>query len=205
MLFADNECLLKDQPFDETFDYRVRAVNEAGESAPSKSTEVRIHEPEEAPELPEVMDDVVAEAGKPLELRVPFKGGKPKPTAQILKDGEPVEDADVEVLDDEIVFRIPNPELQNAGNYGIKLTNPFGESETKGNIKVLDRPMPPEDLELTEIFKETASMQWKAPSNDGGSPITGYNIERMDHKRGTWVPMESKHPNEKYTAKKLGQ
>ena len=41
-----NEALLRDQPFDETFDYRVRAVNEAGEGPPSKSTQVKIHEPE---------------------------------------------------------------------------------------------------------------------------------------------------------------
>ena len=70
---------------------------------------------------------------------------------------------------------------------------------------MLDRPDPPEDFELTEVFKETASMTWKKPSNDGGAPVTGYNIERVDHKRGNWVPIENDHAMEKYTAKKLGE
>ena len=83
----------------------------------------------EAPELPEVFEDITCEAGKPLELRVPYKGGKPKPTAELFKDGEPVEFDDVEVLDDEVVFKLKQPVHANSGNYGVKLKNPFGEAE----------------------------------------------------------------------------
>ena len=156
------------------------------------------------PETPEVFEDITCEAGKPLELRIPFKGGKPKPTAELLKDGEPAEFDDCEVMEDEVVFQLKKPVHAHSGNYVAKLKNPFGEADCKGNIKVLDRPDPPEELEISEVTKETASLQWRAPVKDGGSPVIGYNIERKDHKRGNWVPMESGHPAESYKAKKLG-
>ena len=54
--------------------------------------------------MDEEMDDIIGEAHKPLEFRIPFKGGKPKPTAELLKDGVPVDDVDIEVLDDEVTF-----------------------------------------------------------------------------------------------------
>ena len=45
-LVLGTQCMLHNQPTDETFDYRVRAVTEAGEGPPSKATQVTIKDPE---------------------------------------------------------------------------------------------------------------------------------------------------------------
>ena len=39
-------------------------------------------------------------------------------------------------------------------------------------------PDPPTDLSADAVFSDTAELRWTAPANDGGSPITGYFIER---------------------------
>ena len=39
-------------------------------------------------------------------------------------------------------------------------------------------PGPPLDVEVSEVTKDSAVVTWKAPESDGGSPITGYVVER---------------------------
>lgn len=50
-----------------------------------------------------------------------------------------------------------------------------------------DVPDKPESLEVTDIQKNSVTLQWKPPKNDGGSPITGYILEKRDTKRATWT------------------
>lgn len=38
-------------------------------------------------------------------------------------------------------------------------------------------------------------MSWKAPEDDGGKPITGYVVEKMDKASGRWVPVSRTEPN----------
>ena len=51
----------------------------------------------------------------------------------------------------------------------------------------VDPPGAPEAPEVSEITKETASLTWKPPSEDGGTPITGYVIERCQTSSTRWL------------------
>ena len=53
-----------------------------------------------------------------------------------------------------------------------------------------DRPSPPQKLRSTEINVDFITVAWDVPASDGGSPITGYRIEKRDAKRDTWVKVE---------------
>ncbi|ELT96016.1 hypothetical protein CAPTEDRAFT_49277, partial [Capitella teleta] len=50
-----------------------------------------------------------------------------------------------------------------------------------------DPPGPPRDLTVTEYFKSSISISWQAPESDGGSPVTGYNVERRLVSSKRWL------------------
>lgn len=50
---------------------------------------------------------------------------------------------------------------------------------------VLDEPGKPGDLRATDWDKDHVDLAWSPPTSDGGSPITGYIIEKKD-KYGEW-------------------
>jgi len=48
-------------------------------------------------------------------------------------------------------------------------------------------PDAPEAPKVTEIFKDKSTVAWQPPSKDGGSPITGYTVERMSDISSRWI------------------
>jgi hypothetical protein len=48
-------------------------------------------------------------------------------------------------------------------------------------ICLSDKPLPPQGpLDVSDITPETCSLSWKPPTDDGGSPITNYIVEKLD-------------------------
>lgn len=45
---------------------------------------------------------------------------------------------------------------------------------------ILDAPTPPQDIDVTDVFQDRCVIKWKAPTDDGGSPLLHYVIERQD-------------------------
>lgn len=50
---------------------------------------------------------------------------------------------------------------------------------------ITDEPGKPGNLQATDWDKDHVDLKWQPPSNDGGSPITGYIVEKKD-KYGEW-------------------
>lgn len=51
----------------------------------------------------------------------------------------------------------------------------------------IDPPGPPTRLEPSDITKDAVTLTWCEPDDDGGSPITGYWVERLDPDSDKWV------------------
>ena len=51
----------------------------------------------------------------------------------------------------------------------------------------LDKPSPPQNLEVTDVNKDSVILKWRAPANDGGSAVTNYVIEKRDVKRSNFL------------------
>ena len=50
---------------------------------------------------------------------------------------------------------------------------------------MIDEPGKPTDVTPTDWDKDHVDLKWTGPTNDGGSPITGYIVEKKD-KYGDW-------------------
>ena len=67
-----------------------------------------------------------------------------------------------------------------------------------------DKPAPPTNLQITQITPETVTLVWEKPTDDGGSPITKYIIEKRDMKRATWTSVGTATSSEhEFTVPKL--
>ena len=57
------------------------------------------------------------------------------------------------------------------------------------SVIISDKPGKPEGpLEAKDITAEGCKLEWNKPLDDGGLPVTGYVIEKMDTASGRWVP-----------------
>ena len=48
-------------------------------------------------------------------------------------------------------------------------------------------PDPPYNLVASDITRTEATITWQAPDVDGGTPITGYHVERCSDNSARWV------------------
>ena len=87
---------------------------------------------------------------------------------------------------------IENAERKQSGMYKIHAVNEHGEDEDEVEFTVLAPPGPPRGLPSTamvsDVHKEGCKLTWKEPLDDGGTPIIGYIIEKMDIEDGVWKP-----------------
>ena len=69
----------------------------------------------------------------------------------------------------------------------------------------LDVPNAPEGpLEVTDLTEKSATLSWKPPKSDGGSPLTAYIIEVRDARRTTWKKVgETKPTSTEFTVRDL--
>lgn len=48
---------------------------------------------------------------------------------------------------------------------------------------------------MSDITQSGCKLRWEPPEDDGGKPITGYVIEKMDKATGRWVPIAHTEPD----------
>jgi len=50
-----------------------------------------------------------------------------------------------------------------------------------------DKPSAPRNVRPIEVDSTFITVAWDAPAADGGSPVTGYVVEKKDSKRGEYM------------------
>ncbi|ESO04851.1 hypothetical protein HELRODRAFT_143639, partial [Helobdella robusta] len=74
----------------------------------------------------------------------------------------------------------------DAGLYTLTLENPFGKDTMNIKLKTIDKPGPIKNLAVKSVTSNTVTLTWGEPDTDGGSDITGYNVEKKEGQRKMW-------------------
>ncbi|CAF0817484.1 unnamed protein product, partial [Didymodactylos carnosus] len=196
------------------YEYRVTAVNEAGPGEPSTGTGGIFAKPEnEKPSFdlsalfgPLGKKEIRVKAGEPLTIDLPISGS-PAPTITWIKDGEdvqPTRDTQLESNDIHAKLYKPSSKGTDAGKYKVKLKNASGEDECDIDVIVMGKPgVPGGPLTATETTKNSVSLQWKPPKENGGSDVTGYIIEKCLENSDNWEKVSGAFSQPKGTIKGL--
>lgn len=175
----------------ETYQFRVRAVNKGGKGEPSDPTGDIIAKPRKL--VPKInvagLLDIRVRAGSPIHLEVEYEG-EPAPKASWKISDVPLTGTNrVEIITKDKTSKvvIPSSVRSDSGTYMIQVENEHGKDKASCTVTVLDVPGTPEGpVKISDISKEGCTLTWKSPSDDGGSDIMHYVVEKMDTIRGSW-------------------
>lgn len=182
---------------------RIRARNREGDSEPSPQTAPKICKARFVkPFFVDVgtMQNITIRKGQMGRWDVAY-GGEPDPTsAWFFSKGKlgvapevPVKQSDdehitLETYDRNTVLTVKKAVRTDSGRYFIRVTNEVGVAEHKADLLVLDKPSPPDgEPEANKVRADSATVSFRPPKDDGGCPILGYIIEKMDTETGRWV------------------
>uniref|UniRef100_A0A8C8VEL6 Titin n=1 Tax=Pelusios castaneus TaxID=367368 RepID=A0A8C8VEL6_9SAUR len=173
---------------DAAYEFRVIARNAAGAvsqpSEPSDAITCR-----DDIEAPRIMVDakykgvLVLKAGEVFRLEADVSG-RPPPTLTWTKDEKELEDTaklEIKIADFSTVVINKDSARRDGGAYTLTASNPGGFAKHIFNVKVLDRPGPPEGpLAVSEVTTEKCVLSWLPPLDDGGAKIDHYVVEKRE-------------------------
>jgi predicted RNA-binding protein with TRAM domain len=200
---ADTKATVKEGLIEgKTYEFRLQAVTKAGPGAPSEPTkQITCKSRFVKPFIRgDGMRDIVIKCGQTLTWEVQY-GGEPTPDVAWFS-GDKVVESDGERItinryEQNTVITVRRCTRADSTKYKLVLTNSSGSAETKADGVVLGKPSRPMGpLEITDVRANKATVKWKKPEDDGGSPITGYVLEKRDLDSGLWVPCGEAKPDD---------
>lgn len=199
-----NTATVPDLTEGQEYEFRIIAVNKAGQSEPSEPSDlVTARLRFLAPKIKTPLNDIRIKAGLIFHIDIDFIG-EPVPSVTWTVDNhKPLESTDrttVTSIGHHTIVHTVNCQRSDSGRYKLRLENDSGSDEGEFQLIVLDRPSPPAGpLEYEEVTANSATLSWKPPKDNGGSEITAYVIEKRDLTHGGgWVPAVT-YVNAKYT------
>ncbi|KAI7803613.1 myosin binding protein Ca [Triplophysa rosa] len=186
-----NSYRVKGLPVGEKMLFRVTAVNIAGRSPPAVTGQaVTIREIVERPKirLPrQLRTKYIKRVGEKINLVIPFQG-KPRPIVTWFKDGAPLDIAGVNIRTSEVdtILFIRQSVREHSGQYTLSVQIENMEDKANIQIQIVDKPGPPMNVTVTDVWGFNAALEWKPPKDNGNSEITGYSIQKADMKTKEW-------------------
>ena len=183
----ETEARVSDLIEGQEYQFRVKAVNKAGPSAPSEPSQSIVTKPRNLLPKIEHIRDVTVHAGQPVKLDAKVIGEPPPKTTWFLGDKE-IKSDDHTKIDSEpyhTKLQIPSAVRGDTGTYKLVASNQSGSDEVEVKVTVLDKPSAPEGpLDVSDVHAEGCKLKWKPPADDGGVPIEAYVVEKQDQATG---------------------
>uniref|UniRef100_A0A8C9U1E8 Titin-like n=1 Tax=Scleropages formosus TaxID=113540 RepID=A0A8C9U1E8_SCLFO len=175
----------------EEYIFRVVAVNEKGKSDPrTLAVPVQAKDLVIDPDVRPVFSSYTVQVEKDLKVEIPI-AGRPKPNITWTKDGSPLKQTTrVNVINTEnhTTINIKEATRDDAGLYGIAVSNVVGQKEATIEIITLDKPGPPTGpVRFSEVNVQSITISWDPPKFTGGSSVIGYHLERKERNSILWT------------------
>uniref|UniRef100_A0AAZ3SDW8 Myosin binding protein C3 n=1 Tax=Oncorhynchus tshawytscha TaxID=74940 RepID=A0AAZ3SDW8_ONCTS len=177
--------IIRDLPTGEKMQFRVRAYNTAGPSAPTSLAQaVTIREIMQKPKIwiPRILrQTLIKKVEETINLVIPFQG-KPRPVITWSKDGEHLNPKQVSVRnsDTDTILFIRKSERKDSGKYEVKLQIENVEDTASISIQIVAGPF------IMDVWGFNVALEWKPPKDNGNCEITGYMVQKADKKTMEW-------------------
>ena len=191
------------------YSFRVKAVNNIGESQPAISQIVEIREPETAPEIKlevGVKGTLQIRAGEPLYLPATITGVPYPKISWIRGEAEKLENTDeiqIVTKDKTVTLCIQKSTRADSSLYTITAANANGSKSARCNVLVEDVPSTPINLQTTKVTSKDIVLAWAIPEDNGGADILNYVVEKRKGKNKSWISVNSTVVDTKYKVNKL--
>ena len=121
---------------------------------------------------------VVFEKDEKVTLKIPYVGN-PQPKAEWMKGTDVIKPSEtspysVEITNHAVILKINKPSNSLSDTYRLKLSNELGSDSCEIKVHMSDLPDAPRFLVAENVGSDNVTISWKAPTNDGGSPIINY-------------------------------
>lgn len=192
---------------DAEYEFCVRAVNKVGSSKRSPYSNAaaakdRTAEPSFDVDI-EMRKVLVAKHGTAFSLNVPFKGN-PAPSVAWAKEGVDLKvRGTIESTESSTSLTIEKATRYDSGEYTVTIESPLGKATLPVVVKVLDSPGPPVNVKVSSVTRDSATLTWEAPENDGGDPVKAYHVEKREASKKAWVSATSNCHSLSYTVEDL--
>lgn len=138
----------------------------------------------------EDLEDITIKVSTQVKFIVHIDG-EPAPDVMWQFNGKGIGESKAQIENEDYIsrFTLTKTTRKQSGQYTITASNSSGTDSVTISIKVKSRPTRPKGpLEVSEVFDDQATLDWKPPEDDGGEPVDHYEIEKMSTKDGIWVP-----------------
>uniref|UniRef100_A0A3B3ID14 Titin n=1 Tax=Oryzias latipes TaxID=8090 RepID=A0A3B3ID14_ORYLA len=180
------------------YDFRVKAKNDAGISDPQATfSSVVIKEPRIEPtaDLSNITNQLITcKASNTFTIDVPISGRPaPKVTWKLeeikLKETDRVS---IKTTKERATLVVKDSKRSDSGKYYLTLENAAGVKTFTVTVVIVGRPSPPTGpVEISEISSESCTLSWTEPTDDGGTEITNYIVEKRESGSASWQVVNS--------------
>ena len=180
---------------DVEYEFCVKAVNKIGSSVRSLCSDPgaaidRTAEPSFDVDI-EMRKVLLVKHGMAFTLNVPFKG-KPVPSVAWAKEGIDLKvRGTIESTECSTSLTIEKSSRSDSGEYFVTIESPLGKATLPVVVKVLDSPGPPVNVKVSTVTRDSATLTWEAPENDGGDAVKAYHVEKREASKKAWVSVTS--------------
>ncbi|XP_014667689.1 PREDICTED: twitchin-like isoform X2 [Priapulus caudatus] len=174
------------------YHFRVCALNRIGTSVPLQTKKAIKAERRPAP--PDVdldakyLEPIVLRGGETLNIVIPYTGNPP-PSVEWMFNNQPFKkDRETFMENEHSIAKLTVKEVRrdDMGSYKLRLKNDLGRKDVDIKVTVIDHPLAPRDLKVVNVLADSMVIRWREPEEDGGSPVTGYVIDKALEDKKKW-------------------